>query len=77
MNDITILHRWAVCNICGTRYHVEDLFDGIRRVKINGKYTNRCISFHKQSDPPDLQIENTIRFHNREEEKSVRRDDWY
>ena len=74
MNDIFVGTRWATCNICGERYHV-DPENG--ECKINGKYTRRCIAFHKESDSPSLQIENSVRFHEHREEAPAVRTDWY
>lgn len=74
--DLVQLHGYAYCEICGTRYHVENK-DGEYRTKCNGRYINRCIAFHKQSDYPDIQTDNSIRFHEKQPEVRVVRTDWY
>lgn len=74
MTDLYKYLRFAECKHCGTRYHVDQETGNIR---CNGRTINRCIAAHKQSDPPEVHIENAIRHARGEDEVRVVRNDWY
>ncbi len=74
MSDLYRYIKFAECKVCGTRYHIDQ---DTNQVRCNGRAITRCIAFHKESDPPHIQLENMNRFINKEPELNINRSDWY